>query len=95
MANVVTFIEGAAADVGRHGTVSEQAADLIRWAESSKGPGLEDDPEGSRKFSLGPDAGPCFIPFARNLDFVGRSDDLDRSAQSFRRSNTPASVRRA
>ena len=41
MANVVTFIEGAAAHVGRHGTVSEQAADLIRWAESSKGPGLE------------------------------------------------------
>ena len=41
LAAVVTFIEGAAAQVGRHGTVSEQAADLIRWAESSNGPGLE------------------------------------------------------
>ena len=41
MAKVLMFIEGAAAQVGRHGTVSEQAADLTRWAESSTGPGLE------------------------------------------------------
>ncbi len=36
----MTAIEGAAARVSRHGTVPEQAAELIRWAESSKGPGL-------------------------------------------------------
>jgi hypothetical protein len=41
MAKVLALIEGAAAQVGRYGTVSEQAADLIRWAESSTGPGLE------------------------------------------------------
>jgi hypothetical protein len=41
LAKVVTFIEGAAAQVGRYGTVAEQAADLIRWAESSSGPGLD------------------------------------------------------
>jgi len=41
MAMLVTLIEGASEHVGRHGTTSEQAADLIRWAESSKGPGLE------------------------------------------------------
>jgi hypothetical protein len=41
LARVVTSVEGAAAHIGRHGTVSEQAADLIRWAESSTGPGLE------------------------------------------------------
>jgi hypothetical protein len=41
MAKVVTLIKGAAAQVGRHGTVGEQAADLVRWAESSTGPGLE------------------------------------------------------
>ena len=41
MAMFLTLIEGAAAHVGRHGTVPEQAAELIRWAESSTGPGLE------------------------------------------------------
>jgi len=41
MAHLVTLIEGAASHVGRHGTVREQAADLIRWAESSTGPGLD------------------------------------------------------
>jgi hypothetical protein len=40
LAQLVTLIEGAATHIGRHGTVPEQAADLIRWAESSTGPGL-------------------------------------------------------
>ena len=41
MAMFLTMIEGAARHVSRHGTVPEQAAELIRWAESSTGPGLE------------------------------------------------------
>ncbi len=41
MAEVVNSIEGAARHISRQGTVPEQAAELIRWAESSTGPGLE------------------------------------------------------
>jgi hypothetical protein len=41
MATVVAVIEGAGPQVGRHGTVPEQAGELLRWAESSQGPGLE------------------------------------------------------
>ena len=41
MAIFLAMIEGAASRTSRHGTVREQAADLIRWAESSTGPGLE------------------------------------------------------
>jgi hypothetical protein len=41
LASLVTMIPGAAAHVGRHGTVPEQVGDLIRWAESPTGPGLE------------------------------------------------------
>jgi hypothetical protein len=40
-ASVVTRIPGAASHVSRHGTVREQAAELIRWVESSTGPGLD------------------------------------------------------
>jgi DNA-binding response OmpR family regulator len=40
MAILVTLVEGAAMQIGRNGTVPEQAADLIRWAEASNGPGL-------------------------------------------------------
>jgi hypothetical protein len=40
MATFVALIEGAARHISRHGTVPEQAAELIRWAESSTGPGL-------------------------------------------------------
>jgi len=36
----VASLEHAATHIGRHGTVPEQAAELIRWAESSTGPGL-------------------------------------------------------
>src|SRR4051812_49430546 len=39
-AQLKTFIAGAASHVSRHGTVSEHAAELIGWAESSTGPGL-------------------------------------------------------
>jgi hypothetical protein len=37
---LVTMIPGAALRVSRHGTVAEQVAGLVRWAESSTGPGL-------------------------------------------------------
>ena len=40
LATLVAAIPGAATHVSRHGTVPEQAAELIRWAESSTGPGL-------------------------------------------------------
>jgi hypothetical protein len=41
MALLVMLVEGAAPHVSRHGTVLEQAAELIGWAESSTGPGLD------------------------------------------------------
>ena len=40
-ATLVTLFEGAATHISRHGTVPEQAADLIRWAESPTGLGLD------------------------------------------------------
>jgi hypothetical protein len=40
MSLLVTLVNGAASHVSRHGTVREQAAELIRWVESSTGPGL-------------------------------------------------------
>jgi len=40
LATLVTMIEGAAIHVSRHGTVAEQVAELICWAESSNGCGL-------------------------------------------------------
>ncbi len=40
-ATLVTSIDRAAAQVSRHGTIPEQAAELIRFAESSNGPGLD------------------------------------------------------
>jgi len=40
MALLVTLVDGAASHVSRHGTVREQASELIGWAESSTGPGL-------------------------------------------------------
>ena len=39
MATLVTLLEGAATHVSRHGTVPEQAAELVRWAESPNGCG--------------------------------------------------------
>jgi hypothetical protein len=39
-ATLVTAIPGAATQVSRHGTVPEQVAELVRWAESPTGPGL-------------------------------------------------------
>jgi hypothetical protein len=44
------LVEGAASHVSRHGTVPEQAAELIRWAESSTGPGLAAIREGLTSF---------------------------------------------
>jgi len=40
LTTVIALISGAAAHISRQGTVREQAGELIRWAESSKGPGL-------------------------------------------------------
>jgi hypothetical protein len=40
MAELVAWIPGAAAQISYRGTISEQAAQLIRWAESTVGPGL-------------------------------------------------------
>src|SRR5512135_68983 len=40
MALLVTLVDGAASQVSRHGTVREQASELMGWAESSTGPGL-------------------------------------------------------
>ena len=37
---LVAAIEGAASHISRHGTVAEQVAELVRWAEGSTGPGL-------------------------------------------------------
>ena len=37
---LVSGIEGAGAHISRQGTVAEQVAELIRWAESPTGPGL-------------------------------------------------------
>jgi hypothetical protein len=39
-AMLVTLVEGAAPHVSRSSTIPEQVAELIRWAESSTGPGL-------------------------------------------------------
>jgi hypothetical protein len=39
-ATLVAAIPGAASHVSRHGTIAEQVAELVRWAESSTGPGL-------------------------------------------------------
>ena len=76
-------------NVSRQGTVPEQAAELIRWAESSTGPRARGDRGGPRKFPVGPTGRgddrhpppgqfPFFVPFPRNPDFVGRTDDLER-----------------
>jgi hypothetical protein len=40
LAMLLTGIPGASARVSRQGTVPEQVAELVRWAESSTGPGL-------------------------------------------------------
>src|SRR4051794_29023401 len=40
LALLVSLIADAATHVSRHGTIPEQAAELIRWVESPTGPGL-------------------------------------------------------
>jgi hypothetical protein len=37
---LVAAISGAGSHISRHGTVAEQVAELVRWAESPNGPGL-------------------------------------------------------
>jgi hypothetical protein len=41
LTTVIALISGAVDHVSRQGTVREQGGELIRWAESSTGPGLE------------------------------------------------------
>jgi NB-ARC domain-containing protein len=80
-ATLVASFPGAASQVSRHGTVPEQAAELVRWAESPTGPGLPAvEREVLRRVGQGPPPGssaPFVVPFPRNPDFVGRSDDLE------------------
>ena len=38
---IVAAIPGASRNVSRHGTIPEKAAELVRWAESPTGPGLD------------------------------------------------------
>jgi hypothetical protein len=40
LASLLTEIAGAAERVSRQGTIPEQVAELVRWAESTNGPGL-------------------------------------------------------
>jgi len=51
MVMLVTMIEGAARHVSDHGTVPEQAGELVRWAESPTGPKLAAIQEALDSFS--------------------------------------------
>ena len=78
-ATLIATIPRAAMHVSRHVTVPEQAAELIRWAESPTGPGLAAI-EAALAYpeKTPPGQFPFFVPFPRNHDFVGRTDDLER-----------------
>ena len=53
-ATLVAAIPGAAPHVSRHGTVPEQVAELVRWAESSTGPGLAAVEEAAKELRTHP-----------------------------------------
>jgi len=89
MAHLVTLVEGAGLHVSRHGTVREQAAELIGWAESPAGPGLGPIEEAAKELlprpldgpsppSGTPPVGQLFwnVPHPRNPVFTGREDVL-------------------
>jgi tetratricopeptide (TPR) repeat protein len=66
-ARVIALIENASIQVSRHGTVAEQAGELIRWADSPTGPGLRRVEEALNKVRA-PDpppriTRPCSLPF--------------------------------
>jgi hypothetical protein len=48
--SVVTRIPGAGSHISRHGTVREHVAELLLWAESSAGPGLQSIEDALRNF---------------------------------------------
>jgi hypothetical protein len=48
-ATLVAAIRGAGSHISRVGTVAEQVAELVRWAESSSGPGLGAIQEASKE----------------------------------------------
>jgi hypothetical protein len=81
--------------VSRYGTVPEQAAELVRWAESPTGPGLfAVEREVLERVGQGvpPPPAPFFVPFPRNPDFVGRSDDL-KSLHAVLQKREPVGIR--
>jgi hypothetical protein len=47
---LVAAIPNAAQNVSHHGTVPQKAAELIRWAESPTGPGIDAVQEAYRNF---------------------------------------------
>jgi hypothetical protein len=49
-ATLITAIPGAGPHISRHGTVAEQVAELVHWAESSTGPGLGTVEEVAKRF---------------------------------------------
>jgi hypothetical protein len=78
LALVVALIEGAARHISRHGTIPEQAAELIRWAESPAGPALEAIQRALEQLSPGPTgkehkapAGPIPIPLGLVASVIG------------------------
>ena len=87
-ATLIAVISGAASHVSRQGTIAEQAAELIRWAESVSGPGLmaveaaiemlRNPSPASPPPSGTPAVGRPFwdVPFPRNPAFTGREDIL-------------------
>jgi hypothetical protein len=53
-ATLAAAIPGAGAQVSRHGTVAEQVAELVRWAESPTGPGFATIEETVKELRLRP-----------------------------------------
>jgi WD40 repeat protein len=89
---------GADAQVSRYITVPEQAAQLLRWAESPTGPGL---PAVEREVlqMVGPGvptgrSAPFVVPFPQNPDFVGRTEDL-QALHNFLQERKPVAIRPA
>jgi len=91
--SIVASIPGASRHVGRQGTIPEKAAELMRWAESPTGPGLDALQEALDRISGGPSGVPVRFPFQTELE-LGRKatkafqeeiegmiqrDDIDRA----------------
>ncbi|MGP0067504.1 MAG: hypothetical protein ACLQGP_28405 [Isosphaeraceae bacterium] len=99
-ATLVAAIEGAGAHVSRLGTVAEQVAELVRWAESPIGPGLVTIQEALAKYSPKPAVISQDIParqitvlmaLPRHVDFVGRTDEPE-STHDFSQDRDPQGI---